>query len=547
MKRLFRDMNLSKKFFLLVMLVNVCSVAAYTTYSYRLQKMTIMRGVDEKLAACAQGVRLFSDDFHRRIERNQTISALEYRSILDRISEFAGLSKVQYVYTAVRRNGKVAFTTSSYTPEEKASGDFTSLFEIYEDASQGLEAALTDRTTHFEEYTDKWGTFRSVFLPAGAGGSEYVIGVDIALSEIESALRKSFVNCLLIGLVIFLGGTLLATLLATTVKRKFQRLAGYVNQVAHGDLSVRFDDSAGDELGSLAGDLNRMVQSFNAMIRNIMDSAQDVLSSVKSLEAGAAETSRGAENQSLQACQIAAATEEMTQIMSGIASSTTTASERSGEASGIAVEGKKAAETAVAAVAGITAASEELTRMFEQLDGRVMNIGEISTVIEDIADQTNLLALNAAIEAARAGEMGRGFAVVAEEVRKLAERTIRATREISLTLNAVKDESRKTAISLDETSEKVRTATGYIVGLGDLLDSIVTAVSSVLEQTTQIAVAVEQQSATSVDVAGSLEKTTMIAREIAEMSGMVMSEVHGLSKVAERLRESVAGFTVEAA
>lgn len=526
------------------MVVNVCSVAGYTAYTYHVQKETIMRDIDDRLIACAQGARFFADDFHLRVEKKEPISAQEYQSSLDKLSDFALATKVKYVYTVISQSEKVVFTTSSYTPEEKASGDSTKLFEVYDDASDGLKAALSDRKIHFEEYADQWGSFRSVFLPAGSAGNAYVIGVDLELSEIHAILRSSLINCLLIGLVIFLGGTLLAVLLARTVNRKFQRLTGQVTRVAHGDLTVQFDEDVRDEMGVLANDLNQMVRSFNTMIREIMSSAGNVLSAVGSLETSAAKTSRGAENQAGRANQIAAATEEMTQTMNSIAVNTSTVSESSGEAVSTAARGKEAAEIAVTAVGSINTATAGLTRMIEKLDKSVMEIGEISTVIEDIADQTNLLALNAAIEAARAGDMGRGFAVVADEVRTLAERTINATKEISVKINTVMSESKQTALSMEETAKKVQTASGHIVGLEGYLDNIVAAVSTVLDQTTQIATAVEQQSATSEEVAGNVEKTSIIAREIEDMSGMVMQEVLGLIKVAERLRESTAEFKV---
>lgn len=543
-RRLFRDMKLSLKIFLLVMIVNVCSVAAYTAYTYQLQKETIMGDIDDRLIACAQGASFFADDFHLRLEQKDSISEQEYQSSLDKLSDFALKTKVKYVYTVISNNEKVIFTTSSYTPEEKASGDFTKLFDPYDDASDGLKAALSDRKIHFEEYVDQWGSFRSVFLPAGSAGNPYVIGVDIELSEIQAILRSSLINCLIIGLVIFLGGTVLAVLLTRAVNRKFQRLAGQLNRVAQGDLTVRFDENVRDELGVLASDLNRMVLSFNKMIREIMTSAGNVLTAVESLETSAAKTSRGAENQAARANQMATATEELTETMTSIAANTATVSKSSGEAVSVAASGKETADIAVSAVGSIATATAGLTRMIERLDSSVMEIGEISTVIEDIADQTNLLALNAAIEAARAGDMGRGFAVVADEVRTLAERTIKATKEIAVKINAVMSESKQTALSMEDTAAKVQSASGHIAGLGGCLETIVTAVRTVLDQTTQIATAVEQQSATSGEVAANVEKTSLIAREIEDMSGMVMQEVLGLIHVAERLRDSTAEFTV---
>lgn len=316
-----------------------------------------------------------------------------------------------------------------------------------------------------------------------------------------------------------------------------------VDAISKGNLTISIDSSGRDEIGSLSKSMNAMVSSLNNMIKGILEGSNRVVSSLRVLNDKAQKTDEGAKNQSAQAHQIATAAEEMSQTITDIARNASVASETSAEAMQIASEGRNIAEGAVQTVNNVYTASLELSSMVEKLNSRVSEIGEILTVIKDIADQTNLLALNAAIEAARAGEQGRGFAVVADEVRKLAEKTIKATEEISGKISAVQTESEQTVRSMEHSSSEVTKATDYIRQVGDSLNSIVDAVQKVRDQITQIATAVDEQSAASEEVAKNIEKTSAIAREMEIMASDVMTEVRSLAKVVEDLRSSTSGFT----
>jgi methyl-accepting chemotaxis protein len=326
------------------------------------------------------------------------------------------------------------------------------------------------------------------------------------------------------------------------IAKPLSDLSGKIHSIAEGDLKATIENTNKDEIGELSQDLNKMVQAFGGIVDDILIAATQMSSAVDVLRTNSEKTVEGARHQSEQASQIATAAEQMSQTITDIARNASTAQESSKEAMTTAANGKEVAEGAVSTVNRVYTSTVELATMVEKLNNRASEIGNIVTVIKDIADQTNLLALNAAIEAARAGEQGRGFAVVADEVRKLAERTIKATAEITEKIGAVQQESVQTTKSMEEASGEVTKATDYIRQVGDSLNHIFESVQKVRDQITQIATAVEEQSAASEQVAKSIERTEAVSKDVEKMAGDVQHEVSGLIRITEELRNSTSGF-----
>ncbi|QWR77456.1 methyl-accepting chemotaxis protein [Candidatus Magnetomonas plexicatena] len=320
-------------------------------------------------------------------------------------------------------------------------------------------------------------------------------------------------------------------------------ITGTVEEIANGNLVI--DDSmqhCSDEIGCLSLDVNKMGMSLRTIVGGVINSANNVVSAVETVKQIAEKMIEGTKSQSLQAAQIATSAEEMSQTISDISRNAAATSQTTQEAMKIAAEGNTISRAAIETVDQVYNSTKDLAEMVEKLNTRSSEIGDIVTVIKEIADQTNLLALNAAIEAARAGEHGRGFAVVADEVRKLAERTIKATVEITDRISAVQTEARETARSMEESSQKVNEAITYIKQVGAFLNTIEDAVKRGSDEIVHIAVAIDEQSAASEDVTNNIEKTSIIAQEIENASSDVLNEANELAQVAHHLKDSISGF-----
>ncbi|MBI5849258.1 MAG: methyl-accepting chemotaxis protein [Nitrospirae bacterium] len=373
----------------------------------------------------------------------------------------------------------------------------------------------------------------------------WIVGTGIYIDDVDKIYRNTAVKFVSVAVVVMGLTLLIIWFINRSITGPLDHLAERVEVIANGDLTVTLQYAGKDEIGHLSSNMNKMIDALNTMIRGIMQSSDNVVGTVHVLKSRTEKSAEGARNQSSQSQQIAASAEEMSQTITDIAKNASIASDTSNEAMEMADSGKEMTELVLNKVDQLFTSTEELSSMVNGLNKRVSEIGDIATVIKDIADQTNLLALNAAIEAARAGEQGRGFAVVADEVRKLAERTIRATGEITGKISAVQQESAETAKTMARTSADVSESKEFISRAGQSLGIIVDSVKKVQDQITRIAVAVDEQSAASEDVARNIEQTSAIAKDMETVAGDVMAEVNKLTAVAEGLKSSTSGFRVQ--
>ena len=312
-----------------------------------------------------------------------------------------------------------------------------------------------------------------------------------------------------------------------------------------GDLTRRVPVGSGsDEIAELARYVNVFIEKMQRAILLVHDGTNRLAASTVQLSSTADSVVRFAEGQDSRVVQSASAVEEMTMTAGEVARNSNDAANLAQETAQTAKGGQMVMEQTVDGMQQVSQAVMQASAIITNLGRSSDQIGEIVGVIEDIADQTNLLALNAAIEAARAGEQGRGFAVVADEVRKLAERTTKATKEIGDMIRQIQQDTRTAVSSMEEGTLKVESGVALAHKTGEALERIYSMVNVTSGMIQQIAQAAEEQSVVTRQIANDLESVTQTTRETTQGVSQSAQACRDLSLLAGDLQTMVRAFKV---
>lgn len=290
-----------------------------------------------------------------------------------------------------------------------------------------------------------------------------------------------------------------------------------------------------DSINTLGNSLNRILTEISDMVNRTSSISEQISSSTEQMAAGAQE-------QSVQATEVATSVDEMTRTILDTSKNASKAAEASKKAGEVAKDGGNVVEKTIIGMNRIADFVEKASEKIQALGKSSEQIGEIIQVIDDIANQTNLLALNAAIEAARAGEQGRGFAVVADEVRKLAERTTKATKEISEMIKQIQGVTENVVHSMHEGSSEVDNGKNLANKAGDSLKQIILTSGEVQDVVAQVASASEEQSSTSEIISRNVESISKVTNENAAGIQQIAGSADELNKMTDNLKALLTQF-----
>lgn len=341
-------------------------------------------------------------------------------------------------------------------------------------------------------------------------------------------------------------------LLARMIARRLGNTVDTLNQVASGDLTKEVTVIAQDEIGQMGTALNATIRNLNNLIGNVRLLGEQVAASSQQLTASSGESaqatnqvamtiadvSRGTDLQVSAVNESSAIVEQMSAGIHQIAANANVVADVSGQAANTARSGETAVISAVDQMNNIERTVISSAEVVAKLGERSNEIGQIVDTISGIAGQTNLLALNAAIEAARAGEQGRGFAVVAEEVRKLAEQSQDAAKQIAGLISEIQGDTDKAVVAMSEGTREVKVGTDAVAVAGKAFNEIVQLIDQVSGQVRDISAAIQQMAGGSEKIVESVRDIDKISKETAGQAQTMSAATQEQSAAMEEIAAS---------
>ncbi|SEG64799.1 methyl-accepting chemotaxis protein [Paenibacillus sp. UNC499MF] len=390
--------------------------------------------------------------------------------------------------------------------------------------------------------------------------------------EVLETLQKFVRTTTLIILIVCILVLLISWQIGRVAVAPMLHLSEVLKKVAGGDLTPRLKVTSKDEIGDIAQNTNKMLESMSTIIGDVSLMAEQVAASSEELTASSAESVeaskhvgqsiedivRGSETQVQSAEQSSQAMEEMAGGIQRIAESSSTVADTTNRTAAEAKQGNNAIQMAVRQMDSIRDSVTLTSGELKTLGEHSRQIGDIVDAITQIASQTQMLSLNASIEAARAGEHGRGFAVVAGEVKKLAEQSAKSAAHITELIAHIRTSTDNAITTMDRGVAEVGKGAEIIHIAGIVFQDIYTAVQNVSDQIREVSAATEQMSAGSEEVSASMMEMLQISQGSADNAQMIsaaseqqlasMEEVssasESLSRMAQNLQESLSKFKI---
>jgi methyl-accepting chemotaxis protein len=443
------------------------------------------------------------------------------------------------------------YMATNLIPEEKKlAADYDQKRKAYQgEILQPMLQALQDNDYSLEK--------QSRFLKGNRTHASPLIKSMEALLEMQAKnaqetydeAKSNYAMARTISIGAIVGGLVLGMLLAWWIIRS---VTGPLNQMRatigevdkNSDFTQRVKVSSEDEFGQTAKSFNKLMTDLQHTLGQVLGSVAKVSDAAQSLSSSSNQVADSSSSQSEATASMAADVEQMTVSIGHVSDSAREAVEISRKSGKLSTEGGEIISKATSEMSKIEETVRHTAQAIEELGQQSNQISSIVQVIKDVADQTNLLALNAAIEAARAGEQGRGFAVVADEVRKLAERTTKATEEITQMIAAMQHSAHAAVSTMETAVDQVSGGVALANQAGLAIIQIRDGAEQVVGVVNDISSALTEQSSASNDIAAQVEKVAQMTEENSAAAAETSSAANNLQELASDMRATVSRFKI---